>query len=66
MEGVKAFYRNSRACVRVGRKEGEKFRVGVGLRQGCVMSPWLFNLVLDEAVREMNREGKGVKLEGRL
>ena len=32
LEGVKSFYDNSRACVRVGRKEGEKFGVGVGLR----------------------------------
>ena len=30
------------------------------------MSPWLFNLVLNEAVCNVNREGKGVKLEGRL
>ena len=61
-EGVKAFYVKSRACVRIGRREGEKFEVRMGLRQGCVMSPWLFNLVIDEVVRGMNREGKGVKL----
>ena len=62
LEGVKAFYVKSRACVRIGRREGEKFEVRMGLRQGCVMSLWLFNLVIDEVVRGMNREGKGVKL----
>ena len=31
--------------VRVGNE------VRVGLRQGCVMSPWLFNLYIDGVVR---------------
>ena len=35
------FYDGSRACVRVGGTESECFGVNFGLRQGCVMSPWL-------------------------
>ena len=27
------------------------FSVNVGLRQGCVMSPWLFNVCMDGVVR---------------
>ena len=36
----------------------------VGLRQGCVMSPWLFNLYIDGVVREVNARalGRGLKL----
>ena len=30
------------------------FPVNVGLRQGCVMSPWLFNVYMDGVVREVN------------
>ena len=30
------------------------FPVNVGLRQGCVMSPWLFNVYVDGVVREVN------------
>uniref|UniRef100_A0A3B3IJZ3 THAP-type domain-containing protein n=1 Tax=Oryzias latipes TaxID=8090 RepID=A0A3B3IJZ3_ORYLA len=41
LEGVKSFYRHSRACVRVGNSMSEWFPVRVGLRQGCVMSPWI-------------------------
>ena len=35
-----------------GRK-GNFFEVKVGLRQGCVMSPWLFNVYMDSVVREV-------------
>ena len=65
LEGVKSFYMNSRACVRVGNSASDWFPVNVGLRQGCVMSPWLFNIFMDGVVREMNarmaREGVRLK-----
>ena len=42
----------------------EWFPVNVGLRHGCVMSPWLFNVYADGVVREMNVKmlGKGLEL----
>ena len=40
------------------REEGEWFRVGVGLRQGCVMSPWLFIVFMDGVMKEV-REAVG-------
>ena len=38
--------------------------VNVGLRQGCVMSPWLFNVYMDGVVLEVNVRvlGKGLEL----
>ena len=43
---------------------GEWFLLNDGLRQGCVMSPWLFNVYMDSVVREVNARvlGKGLKL----
>ncbi len=29
------------------------FNVEVGVRQGCIMSPWLFNIYMDGRIREM-------------
>jgi hypothetical protein len=51
--------------VRIGRKEGTDFEMRDGLRLGCVMSAWLFNVYMDKIVndigavlgREREREG---------
>ena len=41
------------------------FEVKVGLRQECVMSPWLFNVYVDWVVRELKAEmmSRDVKLD---
>ena len=49
---IKALYKESKACVRVEGKVTEEFMVEQGLRQGCPLSPWLFNVFLDRVVRE--------------
>ena len=38
--------------------------VNVGLRQGCVMSIWLFNVYMDGVIRDVNVRvlGKGLEL----
>ena len=64
LKAVQSFYINSRPCVRVGNDVSEWFPVNVGLRQGCVMSSWLFNVYKDGVVREVNVRvlGKGLEL----
>ena len=61
---LKSLYVGSKACVRVGNEVREWFPVSVGLRQRCVMSPWLFSLYIDGVVREVNARviGRGLKL----
>ena len=43
---------------------GKYFEESRGLKQGCVMSPWLFNIFFDRVVRQLNERamGRGVKL----
>ena len=50
LKAVQSFYIDSRACVLVGNYVSERFPVNVVLRQGCVMSPWLFNVYMDGVV----------------
>ena len=44
---MQSFYVDSRACFQVGNDVSKWFTVNVGLRQGSVMSPWLFNVYMD-------------------
>ena len=54
MQAVQSFYVDSWARVRIEIDESGWCRVNVGLRQGCVMSPCLFNVYMDRVVREVN------------
>ena len=59
---IRAIYLNSRACVRVDGEYSEYFNVYKGVRQGCIMSPWLFNIIMDHCVKQANLEGHGIQI----
>ena len=48
-------YVNSLACVRVIGGENEWFKIYSGVRQGCIMSPLLFNVYMDALMKEVKR-----------
>ncbi len=56
LKGVRSFYENASASVWMNGELSESFKVEVGVRQGCVMSPWLFNNYMDGCIREMKSE----------
>ena len=43
---IKNMYVNSLAFVRVKGCKSEYFRIDSSVRQGCIMSPWLFNIYI--------------------
>ena len=49
--------------------ESECFRINSGVRQGCIISPWLFNVYMDTVIKEvkmgMGRRGVRFQEEGR-
>ena len=47
LRAIKSFYCPSEVCVRVNGKQSKPFRKGVGLRQGCVLSPLLFTVYMN-------------------
>jgi len=48
---IKALYRDTSCAVRSEGGLGKWFKVGTGLRQGCVLSPLLFNVFFDYVIR---------------
>ncbi len=63
IEEIKVFYREANACAEADGELSDSFAVGVGVRQGCVMSPWLFNIFMDGCMREV---GKGEAKVGKI
>ena len=62
LNGIKSMYVNSLACVRVKGGESGGFRINSGVRQGCIMSPWLFNIYMDAVMKEV-KMGMGRRKE---
>ena len=49
----KSMYTDSSACVKVKGDEIEWFRIDSRVRQGCIMSPWLFNAYIGRVTKEV-------------
>lgn len=47
IKAIKSFYKSPESMVRVGGEISRKFSVDVGVRQGCILSPLLFIILMD-------------------
>ena len=55
---LRNLYAGQEATVRTGHGTTDRFQIGKGICQGCILSPCLFNLYEDEAQT-------GIKIAGR-
>ena len=58
MRAIQSMYLGSRASVCISGKMSGWFRITQGVRQGCVMSLWLFNVFMD-GMREAKENLQG-------
>ena len=64
LNGIRSIHVNSLAYVRAKGGESKCFRITSGVRQGCIMSTWLFNVYMDAVMKmKMGMRRKGVKFQ---
>ena len=64
---LRNLYAGQEATVRTGHGTTDWFQIGKGIRQGCVLSPCLFNLYAEYIMRKPGLEETqaGIKIAGR-
>ena len=64
LEAIKSIYKRVLARVKVDNNIAtESFECPIGLKQGCLCSPKLFTIFMNELSKEMNKHGKhGIQL----
>nr|VZI43870.1 unnamed protein product [Spirometra erinaceieuropaei] len=58
---IKAYYRSTTARVLIRNNLSQPFGIRPGVRQGCILSPILFNYATDWIIRRTLHEGDGVE-----
>ena len=60
-------YAGKEATVRTGHGTTDWFQIGRGVRQGCILSPCLFNLYAEYIMQNvrLNEAQAGIKIAGR-
>ena len=53
---LRNLYAGEEATVRTGHGTTDWFQIGKGVRQGCILSPWLFNLYAEYIMRNAGLE----------
>ena len=62
---LRNLYAGQEAIVRTGHGTTDWFQIGKGVRQGCILSPCLFNLYAEYIIRNAGLEDAGIKIAGR-
>ena len=51
---LRKMYVSDKSCVKIDNKRSELFDIELGVRQGCVLSPLLFNLFISDLAKELD------------
>ena len=64
---LRNLYAGQEATVRTGHETTDRFQIGKGVYQGCILSPCLFNLYAEYIMRNPGLEEAqaGIKIAGR-
>ena len=62
---LRNLYAGQEATVRTGHGKTDWFQIGKGVRQGCILSPCLFNFYAEYIMRNAGLEEAGIKIARR-
>ena len=63
---LRNLYAGQEATVRIGHGTTDWFQIGKGVRQGCILSPCLFNLHAEKRDARLDEAQAGIKIVGQI
>ena len=51
---IRHIYTTDKACVKLGQSRSDFFSLNIGVRQGCILSPLLFNLFISDLAKQFD------------
>ena len=66
VEGILEMYQNSSTIITLKGKSTRRIAINSGVKQGCPLSPLLFNIVMDELIERLKKRKIGVEVGGEL
>ena len=63
---LKSLYSGRRSWVRVSGELSRSFEIKTGVKQGCIISPCLFNIILDWVLAKATKDCRGVLVSNEL
>ena len=67
IETIENLYSKAESAVYIDGKVGEWFRTTTGVRQGCLLSPTLFNIILEQIMNDaLDKHDGTVNIGGKI
>ena len=61
---IKSLYLQQKSTVRYENETSEEITIKRGVRQGCILSPCMFNIYTEYLIREALEDGEGINING--
>jgi hypothetical protein len=59
---IRYIYTTDKACIKLGNTQSDFFQLSLGVRQGCILSPLLFNIFLSDLARKFESMENGFQV----
>ena len=59
---IRFIYTTDKACIKLGNVHSDFFELSLGVRQGCILSPLLFNIFLSDLARKFESMENGFRV----